>query len=155
MTSIASKQIQESKYSYELMKNSPVMSKDRKDFSRDIIVKLNGQEQILMTGLYISALILTLLIFRGIVISMILISKGSSRTDKTSKILSTASASYTLSYTCPICMDSYQSLTDRGKLSSDSGFELLSLFSSMLHSDQLLNRTLIIPMFSLLQGSEL
>ena len=61
----------------------------------------------------------------------------------------------TLSYTCPICMDSYQSLTDRGKLSSDSGFELLSLFSSMLHSDQLLNRTLIIPMFSLLQGSEL
>ena len=120
MTSIASKQIQESKYSYELMKNSPVMSKDRKDFSRDIIVKLNGQEQILMTGLYISALILTLLIFRGIVISMILISKGSSRTDKTSKILSTASASYTLSYTCPICMDSYQSLTNRGKLDSYS-----------------------------------
>ena len=27
---------------------------------------------------------------------------------------STASASYTLSYTCPICMDSYQSLTNRG-----------------------------------------
>ena len=33
---------------------------------------------------------------------------------------STASASYTLSYTCPICMDSYQSLTNRGKLDSYS-----------------------------------
>ena len=33
---------------------------------------------------------------------------------------STASASYTLSYTCPICMDSYQSLTNRGNLDSYS-----------------------------------
>ena len=33
---------------------------------------------------------------------------------------STASTSYTLSYTCPICMDSYQSLTNRGNLDSYS-----------------------------------
>ena len=123
--SIASKQIQKFKFTQEVMKDSPVMSEDRKDFARDIIIQLIGQEQILMTGLYISAIILTLLIFRGIIISMILFSKGSSRTDKTSKILSTASASYTLSYTCPICMDSYQSLTNRGKLDSLDNQDLI------------------------------
>ena len=87
ITSIASKQIQKWKFTQEVMKDSPVMSEDRKDFARDIIVQLKGQEQILMTGLYISAFILTLLIFRGIIISLILFSKGSSRTDKISKIL--------------------------------------------------------------------
>ena len=86
ITSIVSKEIQRLKNFQEIIKESSAMSQKKKDFAKEIINQLNGQEQLLLTGFYISATVLILMTFRGIILSMILFSKGASRTEKTSNI---------------------------------------------------------------------
>ena len=86
--SIVSKEIQRLKFTQGMLKESSAMSQIKKDSAQEIILQLNGQEQLLLTGFYISVMILSLMTFRGIVLSMILFSKakGTSRTDKISNI---------------------------------------------------------------------
>ena len=86
--STVSKEIQRLKFTQGMLKESSVMSQIKKDSAQEIILQLNGQEQLLLTGFYISVMILSLMTFRGIVLSMILFSKakGTSRTDKISNI---------------------------------------------------------------------
>ena len=86
--SIVSKEIQRLKFTQGMLKESSAMSQIKKDSAQEIILQLNEQEQLLLTGFYISVMILSLMTFRGIVLSMILFSKakGTSRTDKISNI---------------------------------------------------------------------
>ena len=86
--STVSKEIQRLKFTQGMLKESSAMSQIKKDSAQEIILQLNGQEQLLLTGFYISVMILSLMTFRGIVLSMILFSKakGTSRTDKISNI---------------------------------------------------------------------
>ena len=86
--STVSKEIQRLKFTQGMLKESSAMSQIKKDSAQESILQLNGQEQLLVTGFYISVMILSLMTFRGIVLSMILFSKakGTSRTDKISNI---------------------------------------------------------------------
>ena len=84
--SIVSKEIQRLKFTQGMLKESSAMSQIKKDSAQEIILQLNGQEQLLLTGFYISATVLSLMTFRGIILSLILFSKGASRTEKTSNI---------------------------------------------------------------------
>ena len=86
--STVSKEIQRLKFTQGMLKESSAMSQIKKDSAQEIILQLNGQEELLKTGFYIFVMILSLMTFKGIVLSMILFSKakGTSRTDKISNI---------------------------------------------------------------------